>query len=193
MVVTPCTGTLFDEPWLIEQDDSGYLRLRAELRAPWPFPGWAVQEFALHATHLDLRLEVHSAGPPFPATAGWHPWFRRHLSVGGDLEVDLRARRWYPRDDGGLPTGELEPVPPPRPWDDCFTDIAWPATLTWPGAIEMTMTSTCTHAVLYDEEPHAICVEPQSGPPDALNLDRAHIVRRDAPLVIETSLSWRGR
>jgi aldose 1-epimerase len=45
--------------------------------------------------------------------------------------------------------------------------------------------------VLYDHPRHAICVEPQSGPPDALNLDLARIVRRHDPLVIEAALAWR--
>ena len=53
------------------------------------------------------------------------------------------------------------------------------------------MTSTCDHVVLYDQPRHAICVEPQTGPPDALNhLERATLVRRGHPLVAEMSLTW---
>ena len=53
------------------------------------------------------------------------------------------------------------------------------------------MTSTCDHVVLYDQPRHAICVEPQTGPPDALNhLERATLVRRGRPLVAEMSLTW---
>jgi galactose mutarotase-like enzyme len=183
-------GTVFDARWLIEQADSGYLRLRARLDPGWPFAGWAVQEMALSPQQLELRLEVHSADLPFPATAGWHPWFRRRLAVGGSVQVDLQAGRWYPTGPDGLPTGTLEPVPPTRPWDDCFTAITWPVTLTWPGALELSLTSTCDHVVLYDHPRHAVCVEPQSGPPDALNIDRARIVRRHDPLVIEAAISW---
>jgi aldose 1-epimerase len=63
--------------------------------------------------------------------------------------------------------------------------------LTWPGALAVTLTSTCSHVVLYDQPRHAICVEPQTGPPDALNhLDRATLVRRHRPLVAEAALSW---
>ena len=184
-------GTVFDERWLIEQADATYLRLRRRLDPGWPFPGWAVQEMALYPQRLELRLEVHSADLPFPATAGWHPWFRRRLEVGGSLVVGLDAGRWYPRGPDGMPLGTLEPVPPPRPWDDCFTAVKWPVTLTWPGALEMTMMSTCSHVVLYDQPRHAICVEPQSGPPDALNLDLARIVRRHDPLIIDMALAWR--
>jgi aldose 1-epimerase len=184
-------GTVFDVRWLIEHAEPTYLRLHARLDPRWPFPGWAVQELSLSPHQLDLRLEVHAAGPPFPATAGWHPWFRRRLPIGGSLVVDLDAKRWYPRGPDGLPLGPVETPPPHGPWDDCFTAITWPVTLTWPGALEVTMTSTCDHLVLYDQPTHAICVEPQSGPPDAVNLDRARIVRRYDPLVIEATLRWR--
>jgi len=45
--------------------------------------------------------------------------------------------------------------------------------------------------VLYDQPRHAICVEPQTGPPDALNhLEQARLVRAHRPLVAETSWSW---
>ena len=185
-------GTLLDQRWLIEQADHGYLRLRGRLEPRWPFPGFAIHEVALAPDRLDLRLEVHATGAPFPATVGWHPWFRRRLATGGTVLVDLRAARWYPRGADGLPIGRSEPPPALGPWDDCFTAISWPVTLTWPGALELTMTSTCDHLVLYDQPADAVCVEPQSGPPDAVNLDLARVVRRHDPLVVEASLTWRA-
>ncbi|MFP5255503.1 MAG: aldose 1-epimerase [Acidimicrobiia bacterium] len=183
-------GTVFDRRWLIEQAEEDYLRLRAPLEPGWPLRGWGVQEMALRADGLELRLEVHAGDLPFPATAGWHPWFRRRLEVGGDVEVELRVGRWYPTGDDGLPTGHLAPVPPDRPWDDCFTAVTWPAVLTWPGALRVELHATCDHVVRYDRQPHAVCIEPQTGPPDAANLGLARIVRRHDPLVVEASLRW---
>jgi galactose mutarotase-like enzyme len=184
-------GTVFDRRWLVEQADTGYVRLRRDLQPGWPFPGWVVHEVALRPDELELRLEVHTAGPTFPATLGWHPWFRRRIEVGGGLDVDLQAARYYPRGSDGLPLGFVGPPPPGGPWDDCFTALTWPATLTWPGALELRLTSTCDHAVLYDQPRHAICLEPQTGPPDALNhLERATLVRLHHPLVAEMSLTW---
>lgn len=184
-------GTLFDRRWMIEQADAGYVRLRARLEPAWPFPGWAIHELSLSPDRLELRLEVHAAEVPFPATVGWHPWFRRRLVTGGGLVVDLQAARWYPRGSDGLPLGRVEPPPAVGPWDDCFTAITWPVRLTWPGALEATLTSTSDHLVLYDQPRHAICVEPQTGPPDAVNLDLARVVRRHDPLVAEATLAWR--
>lgn len=191
-------GTLFDDRWLAERTEDRYVRLRARLEPRWPFPGWAIQEVSLSPTQIELRLEVHTAEAPFPATAGWHPWFRRRLDDGdldpddgsADLQVGLHASRWYPRDLDGLPTGAVLPVPQHASWDDCFTAVTWPVTLTWPGLLSATLTSTCSHVVLYDQHRQGICVEPQSGPPDAFNLDRAHVVRPDDPLVLEATLSW---
>jgi len=184
-------GTVFDRRWMLELADVDYLRLRTDLQPGWPFPGWAVHEVALTPHRLELRLEVHSSGPTFPATIGWHPWFRRRIDVGGALEVALDARRYYPRGNDGLPLGHLEPPPANGPWDDCFTAVTWPVRLTWPGALDVALAATCDHVVLYDQPRHAICVEPQTGPPDALNhLERATLVRRHRPLIAELSLTW---
>ena len=185
-------GTVFDRHWLLDKVDDSYVRLHRELGPGWPFEGWAVHEVALSPTGMELRLEVHSAGASFPATLGWHPWFKRRIEVGGALEVDLTATRWFTKDADGLPPGHLEPRPTLGPFDDCFTAVTWPARLTWPGALEVELTSTCDHVVLYDQPADAICVEPQTGPPDALNhLEWARLVRRDKPLVAEMALSWR--
>ena len=186
-------GTVFDRRWLLELADVGYVRLRRDLQPGWPFAGlgrstrWRCPADA--ASSCASRCTPRR--PTFPATLGWHPWFRRRIEVGGSLEVDLDAKRWYPRGVDGLPLGFVEAPPAQGPWDDCFTAVAWPARLTWPGALEVTMTSTCDHVVLYDQPRHAICVEPQTGPPDALNhLERATLVRRGHPLVAEMSLTW---
>lgn len=184
-------GTVYDGRWLIEQADDGYLRMRCDLGPRWPFDGYCRQELSLRPNQLDLRLEVHTRNLPFPATAGWHPWFRRKLAIGGSVDIDFDASRWYPLDHDGLPTGQLTDRPPERPWDDCFTAVKWPVKLTWPGALEMVVISTGSHLVVYDQQPHAVCIEPQSGPPDGLNLDHARLVRRHDPLVIEAALRWR--
>ena len=36
--------------------------------------------------------------------------------------------------------------------------------------VHVTISSACDHWVVYDEPPHATCVEPQTGPPDAFNI-----------------------
>ncbi len=94
----------------------------------------------------------------------------------------------YRRDADGIPTGEVI-APPPGPWDDCFSDLASDPVITWPGALRLTLRSTATRWVVYDEPEHALCVEPLTGPPDALNIEPA-IVAPGRPLVALASLRW---
>jgi aldose 1-epimerase len=184
-------GTCVNRRWRIEQQEPTYLRLAIGLGTGWPFPGSAVHELSLRPDGLDLRLEVHADRGSFPATAGWHPWWRRSLGVGGTAEVTVPARRWYPRADDGLPLGHLEEPPRTGPFDDCFTAVSWPVRLRWPGALEVELHATADHLVVFDERPEAVCLEPQTGPPDAFNLDLATIVRPGAPLVVEAGIGWR--
>jgi galactose mutarotase-like enzyme len=39
------------------------------------------------------------------------------------------------------------------------------------GEQRLSLSSDCTHWVVYDHDPAATCVEPQSGPPDAFNIE----------------------
>jgi len=177
-------GTTFDRPWR----DEGGGRLSIDLGERWPFAGRAVQQIFLEDDRLRLRLEVHAADDPFPASLGWHPWFRRRLSRGGSAVLDFRSRWMYPRDASGIPTGQRVP-PPPGPWDDCFTGVAAPPRIRWPGALSLTLEADVDHWVVYDQPEHALCVEPQTGPPDALTLD-PRIVTPARPLAAELVLAW---
>jgi aldose 1-epimerase len=147
-----------------------------------------VQSFALSESALEMTLEVHAADSPFPASAGWHPWFPRRLARGEEAMVRLDAAAMYRRDGEDMPTGELV-TPPPGPWDDCFTQIAAAPGVRWPGAIEIVLRTSLDHVVVYDEPEHALCVEPLTGPPDALNLE-PRIVAPGDPLVASVRLEW---
>jgi aldose 1-epimerase len=177
-------GTAFTRAW----SDEGEGRLAIDLGPDWPFPGRAVQELRLDAQALHLRLEVHARDEPFPASLGWHPWFRRRLARGGDAQLQLPAGLMYLRDAEGIPDGRTA-APPPGPWDDCFTRLEGSPVLTWPGALLLRLESSVDHWVVYDEPEHALCVEPQSGPPDALNLAQ-WVVEPGRPLVATAALRW---
>lgn len=182
-------GYVRDLRWQVGQSGTDSAVLGVKLGDPWPFAGRVVQRFALAPDRLDLTMEVHATGRPMPASCGWHPWWSRELSRGDALEVELHADAMYRRDDDGIPTGELSPVTPP-PWDDCFTELGAPAAvLTWPGALSVTVETDCPCVVVYTEPEHAVCVEPQSGPPDELNL-APRVVEPDAPLVVHAAFRW---
>lgn len=171
-------GYGYVSPWTVEPDGS----LMIAFGDPWPLGGWARQRFVLEQRRLTCTIEVGNDERPMPAQAGWHPWYRRPVSV------ELVARSRYVRDDRHLPTGELT-EPGEGPFDDCFVGVRQPVVLAFDGGPRVEVTSTCDHWVLYDRPEHAVCVEPQSGPPDGFRL-RPEVVRPGAPLVSTMTLRW---
>jgi aldose 1-epimerase len=178
-------GTSYLRAW--QHDGEG--RLSVDLGPDWPFAGRAVQEIAIDEEGVDLRLEVHAQRGRFPASIGWHPWFRRSLERGAPAELAFRAGRMHERDEEQIPTGALVD-PPAGPWDDCFTEVERSPKITWPGALELSLSSDVDCWVVYDEPVHALCIEPLTAPPDALN-SGAFIVTPDKPLVATVRLSWK--
>lgn len=177
-------GTVFDKPWSAVTATE----FSTDLGVAWPFPGHSRHSVSLGAESLTMRLEVHSDGGPMPASCGWHPWFRRRLDGGEPVALDFEAGFMERRDADGIPSGERVP-PSAGPWDDCFGDIVrWPV-VTWPGAVELRMETSCEFLVVYTERDYAICAEPQTAPPDALNGD-PFVVERGRPLVATTTWRW---
>lgn len=176
-------GTVLDRQWTVVAEEERGVTLEIELGPDWPWPGRAVHELRLAPHRLDLRLEVHAEEEPFPASCGWHPWFRR------PVELDLEATSLWHRDGSGIPTGELVPAPATtEALDDCLTGLRRPPRLRWPDGVQLEVRSNCEHLVVFTQPEHAVCVEPQTGPPDALNL--APRVVGSEPLVATASLRW---
>ncbi|MER6485593.1 aldose 1-epimerase [Streptomyces virginiae] len=160
-----------------------------DLVDPWPTPGRVTQVVTLAEDSLTLTMGVETYGDSFPAQAGWHPWFLRNLG-GRDVEVSFDPAWQEERGADHLPTGKRIDRRP-GPWDDCFgmpdgVDV----TLTWPGSLELRVTSRSEWVVLYDQEAEAVCVEPQSGPPNGINTAPRLVTPVD-PLEVSTTWTWR--
>ncbi len=156
-------GTGFVRPWAVDAVGPATVSLSTDLGPHWPFTGTAYQTLDLAAGELTCRLTVDARDEPFPAQVGWHPWFVR------PVVLDVAPAVLYRRDHDGMPDGRLV-APPPRPWDDCVAGLPADPVLRWRDGCALTISSSCDHWVIYDEPAHALCVEPQSGPPDALTL-----------------------
>lgn len=178
-------GTVFERAWRVQGPET----ISTDLGPNWPFRGRVTQQFEVRTDGLDVTLRLE-AEDRMPATLGWHPWFVRRLA-GADSDVELRfsAERMYERAPAGLPTGRLV-APKPGPWDDCFVGVHSAPRLTWPGNLALELRSTADHWVVYSELPDAVCVEPQTGPPDGVNLGRSEIVERGDMLSVEMSWTW---
>ncbi|MEU0060430.1 aldose 1-epimerase [Streptomyces sp. NPDC006334] len=180
-------GTVRDGAWRVARRSAGEAVLTYDLVEPWPYPGRVTQIVALTEDALTLSMAVETYGSSFPAQIGWHPWFNRDLG-GESVRIAFDPAWQEERGDDHLPTGERV-EPKPGPWDDCFgmpdgVDV----TLTWPGRLELRVTSPEQWVVVYDEQEAAVCVEPQTGPPDGLN-SRPRLVTPLEPL--ETTTTWR--
>lgn len=189
-------GVTHDRPWTVVGATDTTASLRIDLDDRWPLGGSVTQAFELEPDRLHLRMEVHAGDHPMPASCGWHPWFRRRLGRGAPLELDFRAGMMWHKDDEGIPSGAVT-SPGPPPWDDCFTDMVDPPELRWPGALEVVIESHCTDWVIYTEPEHAVCVEPQTGPPDVFNLEPAEAAPGtdggpDHPVIATASFVWRA-
>jgi aldose 1-epimerase len=182
-------GTVRERPWTVEEADPRRVRISCPFGPGWPFDGWAEQVIVVHDDRVELELSMHAAAFPTPVVGGWHPWWQRRL---GDAaaELELPAASMYVRDAEGIAVPEKLSPPPPGPWDDCFTDLSGPPVLRWPGVLELAVESDCPCVVVYDEPVDAICVEPQSGPPDALN-HAPDLAEPGQPVVIHST--WRVR
>jgi aldose 1-epimerase len=188
-------GVTYDRPWDVTASTDTTADLRIELDERWPLGGHVTQSFVLDHDRLHLRMEVHAGAVTMPASCGWHPWWKRQLDRGEPVELDFQAGMMWVKDDEGIPTGALV-SPTPGPWDDCFTDMVQPPELRWKGALEVEIESHCTDWVIFTEPDHAVCVEPQTGPPDALNIDPAHAVPKGAnatghPVIASATFLWR--
>ncbi|WP_406373435.1 aldose 1-epimerase [Streptomyces sp. NBC_00647] len=184
-------GTARDGAWTRARVTGSEAVITYDLVDPWPHPARVTQAFTLTEDALTLTMSVETYADSFPAQIGWHPWFNRNLGDGGeDVRVDFRPGWQEERGDDHLPTGRRVD-PQPGPWDDCFgmpggVDV----TLTWPGRLELKVGSREEWVVVYDEQEAAVCVEPQTGPPNGLNT-HPRLVTPIEPLEATTTWSWR--
>jgi len=178
-------GTVFERPWQVDGPDA----LSIDLGPDWPFRGRVRQSFAVHADGLTATLRLEAA-ERMPATLGWHPWFVRRLAA-TDAAVELRfdADGMYERGPDGLPNGRLV-APKAPPWDDCFIGIRAAPRLTWPDRLALELRSTADHWVVFTELDHALCVEPQTGPPDDVNLGPRRVLEPGDALEIGMAWTW---
>ncbi|WP_228918211.1 aldose 1-epimerase [Streptomyces sp. DH20] len=181
-------GTARNAPWRTARTSTDEAVLVYDLTDPWPYPGRVTQQVALTEESLTLTMSVETHGSSFPAQLGWHPWFLRNLG-GEDVTLGFEPAWQEERGEDHLPTGRRVD-PRPGPWDDCFgmpggVDV----TLTWPGQLRLKVTSREEWVVVYDEQAEAVCVEPQTGPPDGLNT-HPRLVTPLEPLEASTTWTW---
>lgn len=166
-------GTVFNVPWSVEAVSENHVEMRCALaRHGWPFEGEITHTIHVDDGHVSMSLEARAL-EAMPVQLGWHPWFVKPLSLSSTL------RSMYERAADHSTTSRLV-MPSEPPWDDCFIDgEVEPFRI---GDVTVRLSSTCDHWVIYDMPPHATCIEPQSGPPNGVNIGHVDEISPGVPM-----------
>ncbi len=179
-------GTGFTQRWQVASQSPAEVELSLQLPRDgnWPFGGSARQRLVVTdgTLRMELSLTADQHAMPRPVL-GWHPWFRK------PDRFDFTPGRCYPRDAEGIATRPLASAPP-GPWDDCFINER--GVILHRAGQALRLTSDCDHWTVFDQRAHATCVEPQSGPPDAFNLDPGQRLEPGETIAVWFLLEWLG-
>jgi len=159
-------GTVLDRAWSVDAIDRYSVSMSIDLGDSWPFDGWVRHDIRVDDRGVSLSVTIRAVDE-MPAMIGWHPWF-----VKPD-RTNVRPTHVLSKDDDGITT-ERSILAPDGALDDCFEGSDELLTMIIDD-VAVTLSSDCSHWVLYDVPNHATCVEPQSGPPNQVN---------DAPIVL---------
>ena len=163
-------GTVVTKPMQVVSltitDDRADLELVSDSHPEWPWPMVVRTRWTLHGQALTTQIEVEASGEPFPAVVGWHPWFAKMLDgVAAQWQAEIDGM--LVRDGSALPAAYAADVTP-GPHDDAFSVPSGECRVTWPGVLTLQIVADSGWYVVFDELPDALCVEPQTGPPDGL-------------------------
>lgn len=189
-------GTCLNREWKLVRQAGNTLHLAIDLGKHWPCKGEARQTIRLDSDCLFMTLEVHSHAQRFPASLGWHPWFKKQLSKGKPAQLQFSAQAKYACDTQQIPDGSLI-EPGDSPWDDCFIGVKNPPRILWPEALELSIHSPASHWVVYNQPEHALCIEPQTAAANAINQEfktdfpTVDFVSPDKPLRLYCEWQWK--
>lgn len=184
-------GDVRGRAWTVERAGDAHLEASLDTREhagfDFPFALRFAHRVALEGTSVSTRLAATNVDDrPAPVGLGFHPYFRRRLTAGDEVELRVPAARVYPA-VGCVPTGAAVPVDPARDLrrraplgdrrlDDCYTGLSQPRlSLRWPGGgVEATLDLEpgLGHVVVYTPGRDAdfVAVEPVSHANDGFNL-----------------------
>ncbi len=168
-------GLLFDAHIEVGYHESDRALVTNEL--PAPFNGGRVeQSVALSQDSMVWTVRYINGENVMPAWLGFHPWYKRKLSRGSEVEIFNPASYVLEQDETGIPTGKLIKVFA-QPWDHTFGGLSSDPYMIWPGAAKMTCISSQPWWTFYTGNPDGVCVEPLNAPPNAVELGLAPLLQ----------------
>jgi aldose 1-epimerase len=199
-------GLVYERRWQVVEATADSVELATSLaEAGWPFGGDVRQRLELRPDSLTTSASLRTDRPS-PVVVGWHPWF---LRGGGDPRVTVHGDETLETVDL-IPTGRRLPVDGVtdlrsgpslggRQLDTFYPDVTSPATIRWRDLeLSIEFGSPLETVVVFSGDPRTVCVEPQSGWPNAPALAASGVpgtgLATIAPgEVFAASMTWRWR
>jgi len=180
-------GTAVKQVWQVISQSSSEIELKTPISAGWPYRGEVIQNFELLESKLILKLKL-IANEPMPAWIGFHPWFRKEIN-GSQLKLTANFEQMYVRDSEKVATKTIS-APKPLPWDDCFIGTEPDIQLNWGNLLTLKLASNFPYWVIYSAPADALCVEPQTAPPNAIELERNQVLSANESVELEFTISF---
>ena len=152
----------------------------------WPISMEILQRWSITSKYLKCYARISTIEGEFPAELGWHPWFNRQLTRGKPAKFGIEAVSQYKKDENFFTLNETKEIGIP-PFDDAFYVPSGKGFIEWPEALRIDFSTDLDTFVVFDEPEDVFCIEPQTGPPDAINR-ASNVVTPQNPL--EASVKW---
>ena len=186
-------GLSFNNPlasWHVQVDDTSTTFVAVQRISRWMEALEATFTWTIDEHSLNTIIEVKPISvTPSRVVAGWHPWFRKSLGIGSPAVLKINDAKLLTKVDS-LPTGDLVDFDVALgPFDDALIVPSKTVVIEWPEALELRITHSHEWFVIYDGDEDLICVEPQTGAPNALNgafSDSALLCSRSEPVRMTT-------
>jgi aldose 1-epimerase len=180
-------GTVINQAWQVLKRSENQIELATPISNGWPYRGEVIQSFELLESKLILKMKL-TAHEPMPAWIGFHPWFRKDIN-GSQLTLTTNFEQMYVRDCADITTNSIS-APKPPPWDDCFIGADTDVQLNWDSLLTLKLRSNFPYWVIYSDPADAICVEPQTAPPNAIELELNQVLDSNESVELEFTISF---
>ncbi len=164
--------------------------LKQKTTKDWPISAiiecrWLVLESGIQTT-ATISTEIGK----FPASLGWHPWFRRKLEVGLPAIYEIESQAIFNRGKELIIDGSQSEIFS-GPFDDSFLVPSGKSFISWPHFCSIEIESTTKFFHLYEAQ-NSVCIEPETSPPNGINLmekNLGFLVTPDSPLT--ATVDWK--
>jgi aldose 1-epimerase len=179
-------GTVFLSEGKIRNQSDTSVEIVHKTNDKWPVKMEIVQKWSITSNFVKCQVTVSSTIGEFPAEIGWRPTFKRQLEKGKPAKFGIEAISQYVKDESFFTLNKTKPIGIP-PFDDAFDVPTGKGFIEWSDALRIDFSSDVDTFVIFDDQEDVFCIEPQTGPPDAINQAR-HIISPGKPL--EASVKW---